>query len=208
MEAFEQKSDKPRREPIWVPPIGLTLLFEPKDLSCVVADVVFVHGLQGRPWKTWRYQGKKVVERKLVAEPPKKGLAFLRRSRSKWDKIEKDITIFWPRDLLPDDVADIRIFTYGYDSDVSHYIAGPANKSNISQHGLTLLNCILTSRLACPERPIIFVAHSLGGLLVKQALIESSKQALDGRDHSIHRACRGVIFLVLLTEALQMLLGE
>lgn len=43
-------------------------------------------------------------------------------------------------------------------------------------------------------RPLIFVAHSLGGLLIKQALIESSKQDRDGRDRNLHKACRAVIF--------------
>ena len=41
---------------------------------------------------------------------------------------------------------------------------------------------------------MIFVAHSLGGLLVKQTLIESEKQARDGRNHNLHETCRAVIF--------------
>ena len=43
-------------------------------------------------------------------------------------------------------------------------------------------------------RPLIFVAHSLGGLLVKQTLIESSKQARDGRNRNLHEKCHAVIF--------------
>ena len=43
-------------------------------------------------------------------------------------------------------------------------------------------------------RPLIFVAHSLGGLFVKQALIESSKQARDGRNRNLHEICHAVIF--------------
>ena len=43
-------------------------------------------------------------------------------------------------------------------------------------------------------RPLIFVAYSLGGLLVKQALIESSKQARDSRDRNLHEIYYAVIF--------------
>ena len=57
---------KPRREPIWVPEHGLTLLFEPANSNAIFADVVFVHGLQGHPYKTWLYKGK--VEKKVHDE--------------------------------------------------------------------------------------------------------------------------------------------
>lgn len=163
-----------QRDIIRVRDVGLTKLFEPQD-GVAIADVFFVHGLQGHPWKTWRV--KEVKSSDLFS--------FKKRPSTR---------VFWPHDLLPDDAPNVRLFTYGYDSHVSHYVSGPANQSNISQHGLTLLNAVSGKRHECQNRPVIFVAHSLGGLLVKQALIESSKQDRDGRDRNLHKACRAVIF--------------
>ena len=63
---FSNPKPRPSRKPIWVQEHGLTLLFEPADLNATVADVVFVHGLQGHPYKTWRYKGK--VEKTVYDE--------------------------------------------------------------------------------------------------------------------------------------------
>ena len=57
---------KRRRDPVWVRENGLTLLFEPATPTATIADVVFVHGLQGHPYKTWLHKGK--VERKIYDE--------------------------------------------------------------------------------------------------------------------------------------------
>ena len=114
--------------------IGLTRLDECKDDSTIVADVVFVHGLQGHPWKTWRYKEHRTS----------KLLSCLKKAPQK--------RVFWPHDLLADDVPNVRIFTYGYDSKISHYTSGPVNQSNISQHGLSLLNAVSGQRRECQDR--------------------------------------------------------
>ncbi|TGJ82981.1 hypothetical protein E0Z10_g5803 [Xylaria hypoxylon] len=56
--------------------------------------------------------------------------------------------VHWLRDLLPKDLHGIRVLTWGYDAN-----------THSSDRSI--------------ERPIIFVAHSLGGLVVKSALIHS-----------------------------------
>ena len=114
---------------------GLTRLDKCQDDSSIVADIVFVHGLQGHPCKTWQYEEPRtsIVPNFLSKAAPQK-------------------SVFWPRDLLADDVPNVRIFTYGYDSKISHYTSGPANQSNISQHGLSLLHAVSAKRRECQDR--------------------------------------------------------
>ena len=181
-------------KPLWVDPLGLTRLFEPEDTSSIVADVVFVHGLQGHPWKSWRFKGT-TKKRTLVEDSQAlKRFGLFKRDSPIWKTEEQKRIIFWPRETLAGDISNIRIFTYGYDSHVSHYLSGPANKSSISQHGLALLNRVSDARHDYSDRPLIFVAHSLGGLLVKQALIESVKYEQAGQDRNLHQVCKAVIF--------------
>ena len=72
--------------------------------------------------------------------------------------------LYWPRDALPHDCSEA---LYGYDSHVTKGYAG-CNKSNIFAHAKDLLWALQRSKP--PRRPAIFVAHSLGGLIVKEVI--------------------------------------
>jgi hypothetical protein len=75
--------------------------------------------------------------------------------------------VFWPKDLLPAAIksATARILVYGYKAYLSE-------SSTIHQHAETLIHHLSMDRLNdhALENPIIWVAHSLGGLVVKKAL--------------------------------------
>jgi len=71
-------------------------------------------------------------------------------------------------DLLSTDCQSARILTFGYDSRVSHFFSGPTNQNNISAHGRSLLNALELYRRESPKRPIVFIAHSLGGIILKK----------------------------------------
>lgn len=79
----------------------------------------------------------------------------------------------WPRDFAPVDIPRARFITYGYDT------ASNASHSNQGVRGLarTLLDrlAILRRRTQTQQRPLLFICHSLGGVVLKEALVMSSK---------------------------------
>ncbi|KAK4203324.1 hypothetical protein QBC40DRAFT_251294 [Triangularia verruculosa] len=82
--------------------------------------------------------------------------------------------VCWPRDLLKDDVEDARIITWGYDANIDNW-GFHASQNSLSAHADNLLAQFGGSlRADTPNRPIIWVGHSLGGLVIKDALIKAN----------------------------------
>ena len=80
--------------------------------------------------------------------------------------------VYWPYHLLPSDAPLARVLTYGYDTRIRHFIQGPISQNTMHDHAWDLL-CTLEAKRRSPEerrRPLVMVAHSLGGLVVKEML--------------------------------------
>ncbi|KGO73482.1 hypothetical protein PEX1_093050 [Penicillium expansum] len=78
----------------------------------------------------------------------------------------------WLRDLLPVDIPDARIMTFGYDAKVIG-----SSMNTFKDSAQLLLQHLLLKRdpeLIPSSRPILFICHSLGGLVTKQALVKAS----------------------------------
>ena len=95
----------------------------------------------------------------------------------------------WIRDDLPKDIAQARIMTFGYNA---AYV-GDATSGRIRDFGKQLLEALRLEREECRDRPLIFVCHSLGGLVVKRAMVEASPAR--ARHVDIYDSAVGIVFL-------------
>ena len=86
-----------------------------------------------------------------------------------------------------------RILTFGYDAYVAR-ISGSVSTNRVADHSRDLLNALVGVRETGDERPILFVAHSLGGLVIKDAL-RLSRDSPELNFRCIYRWTRGIAFL-------------
>ena len=75
----------------------------------------------------------------------------------------------WLRDDLPQHVPESRIFLYEYNSTAVY----GKDRSTFIDKASELLEAIRVERDDVETRPILFLGHSMGGLLIKQALINA-----------------------------------
>lgn len=74
--------------------------------------------------------------------------------------------LFWPFDLLPQQCPQARVLTYGYDTKITKYMAGGTNKNSILSHSKDFMFALGRERVH--GRQLIFVCHSLGGIVTKE----------------------------------------
>ena len=103
----------------------------------------------------------------------------------------------WLQDLLPQSIPDARIMTYGFDSEartarhlIHHTLYTQADRLIAHLYSLR-------QNTQSNTRPIIFVGHSLGGVLIKSALVRASIASPYNGEQSqaIKTFVNGIIFL-------------
>ena len=121
-------------------------------------DIIAVHGLASSYEWSWSYQ------------------------------LDDTARYSWLRERLGADIPDAQILGYEYPSE---WYGDPAY-TNLEECGAELLRCIIRSRchLGRPDmcgtrrnRPIVFIAHSFGGLVVKQALVIAYQKWQEGQEY-------------------------
>ncbi|KAI1171637.1 hypothetical protein F4777DRAFT_564930 [Nemania sp. FL0916] len=107
-----------------------------------------------------------------------------------WQPRASDKTYMWIRDALPKRLGGIKTIIYGYDTKLDE----SRSFQNIPDLARELINCLQT--YGCnlqPAKPIVFLAHSLGGLVLKEALVQLYYYS--NKDYeSLLYLVRGVVF--------------
>lgn len=126
-------------------PLGLSILYTP-SFDEPTADIIFVHGLGGSSRMSWSY--------------------------------DRNENLFWPEVWLPTepDIRTARILSFGYNAYFTSQ--GPNSIAGIAEFAKQLLFDMkfgkdsLGEDLNVGHRPIIFVVHSMGGLVFKKAVMQ------------------------------------
>ncbi|KAI0145536.1 hypothetical protein GGR57DRAFT_506731 [Xylariaceae sp. FL1272] len=150
-------------------------------------NIIFVHGLRGHPQSTWECSRTEAPANSTSAKTrssrnvlktlfrPKHVESSAAPGVKNISKTTPDSTrehqVFWPRDYLLEDVPEAQVWTYGYNADVIGGLFQANNQNSVSQHGRDL--AVKLERDIENQMPIVFVAHSLGGIIVKDAIHRS-----------------------------------
>ncbi|RYO91812.1 hypothetical protein DL764_008237 [Monosporascus ibericus] len=100
----------------------------------------------------------------------------------------------WPKTLLPPRVGTARVLTYGYDA--YGVRTSVASSNRLINHATNLLNDLTTDRASveASSRPLIFVAHSLGGLVCKEAILLSRNNP-EAHLRDVFNCTKGIVFM-------------
>ncbi|EFQ96753.1 hypothetical protein MGYG_09202 [Nannizzia gypsea CBS 118893] len=96
--------------------------------------------------------------------------------------------------FLPSRLERARILTYGYDAHVVRLSVASTNR--LIDHATNLLHDLADDRASskASSRPVIFVAHSIGGIVCKRSLL-LSRHNRDPHIRTIFDSTKGIIFM-------------
>ncbi|KAF2466856.1 uncharacterized protein BDR25DRAFT_267561 [Lindgomyces ingoldianus] len=147
--------------------IGLKVLREPRDTdtqAAQIVDIVAIHGIGAHPDDSW-------CKNVGTVQTPQ---------WANW--LEKE-------DMLPKTAPHARIMRYGYQS---QWFGKGAMRQNASTVAQRLLLALRRKREGFPFRPLLFIAHCFGGLVVLKALLDAQ---LDEKEWpGIFASTTGLVF--------------
>ena len=158
-----------------------------------------MHGFKGHPVRTWTYKTESVLKNlnnhyANGGERPAKitRLSFVTPHFKKNTDREH---IYWPRHLIPTTLPTARVLIYGYDTNVRHSLGPAISKNTVYDIAFNFLKSLEAIRRSHPARPLVFVAHSLGGIVVKEALRRSHGfENYHNHLHQVYESTAAIIF--------------
>jgi len=145
---------------------GFKVLHEPPNIDEVLVDIIAVHGLGAVPDWSWTCK----LETK---GGPDKYVDWLKDD-----------------DMLPKALPKARIMRFGYNS---IWFGDQAVKNRLANLANELLTDLKYERLECQDRPIVFVGHCFGGLIMQKAY--NMAKANDVDYPGVWSSTTGMIFI-------------
>jgi len=150
------------------------------ELSNWGVDVVFIHGLLGGVFYSWRQRD----------EANEKG----------WYETDvvstKNYSYCWPKDWLADVSDRVRVIGIDFDTYLSRWgqtCPTESFKASLEERSEEIRQKLVDAGVGRGGRPVIFVGHSMGGLIAKRMLVTAAASS-DPDVRALSDACRGVVF--------------
>ncbi len=139
-------------------------------------DIIAIHGLDTKSPDTWTWRRPKSLWARQRKNTDEEGINWLQDQR-----------------MLPASVGQARIFTCDWPSDL--FQPSDLVQKRIEEYARLLFNGIHQRRINDPERerPILFIASCLGGIILMKALVDADNKKSDY--YPLRRATRGIVFL-------------
>lgn len=136
-----------------------------------LGDVIFIHGLGGDGLETWHHDKAEIDAAQKSGSP-----------------LEPRQLDFWPT-WLGQDRQDLGIWSLDYELEPSDWKGGTMP---LAERAKNVLELFANKRIG--QRPIIFITHSMGGLLAKQ-LLRTANDTGTERQKRISAQTKGIVFL-------------
>jgi hypothetical protein len=127
----------------------------------------------------WIHDSKLIFNHSFVAVHGLSPLKNPKHAEDTWTA--KSSKKMWLRDFLPHKVPNCRILLFGYNSNA----VLSASTAGVQDHGETLFSRLIRERKDALDRPIIFICHSLGGLIVKRVSSPANIRVFSGSPFDI-----------------------
>ncbi|XP_075991078.1 protein SERAC1 [Anticarsia gemmatalis] len=132
-----------------------------------------------------------------LREPPSLETYLAKKKRLAMIEEEQDkcsYTFCWPRDWLPKDCCNLRILGVNYWSSLSEWLERcPSQSADICKRASDMVPALIDAGVGIKDTGVVWLAHSMGGLIVKQALVESS-QSNDDELKRLSENTKAVLF--------------
>lgn len=145
------------------------------DIDVVLHDVPIQALREPQSTKTYMAQNKRT--------------ALIQENQDKYS-----YTFCWPKDWLPKDCANLRILGVNYWSSLSEWLEKcPSLSADIPTRASEMVPALTKAGVGAKNTNVVWLAHSMGGLIVKEALVRSA-QSQDSELKQISENTKAVLF--------------